>query len=486
MEFEPMSNNRRRRNSLKLIIICIAVVLGMVAIIDFFPKAQTVSASASGPAPSFTGAPLESNCTACHSTFEANSGTGSVQISGLPKNYLPGQQIPLTVTVNQSDGVLFGFQMTSLNVAGQQAGTYTFPTLPQPILQLDSGFVNGVQRDYVEHTINGITPIAFGTKSWQFTWTAPSRRVGKVGFYAAGNGADSNGGTSGDWIYTTANASLSGSAISNFDNDSLTDLAVFRPSDGIWYSINSENGSIQYVKWGLSGDKLVPGDYDGDGKSDHAVYRASEGIWYLLQSTAGVATVQFGLPSDIPVPGDYDGDLRTDPAVFRPSDGNWYIANSSTGAISIQHWGLAGDQPVPGDFDGDAKTDLAVYRSSEGIWYIQRSSDGPAYYQFGSVTDRPVQSDYDGDGRHDIAIYRPSNGQWWVLGSTAGASVSQFGLAEDTPAPADYDGDGKSDIAVFRPSSSMWYAIKSADQSIYALKWGLAGDIPVASAYTIH
>ena len=53
-----------------------------------------------GP-PSHTGAPGEANCTACHTSFPVNSGTGGVTITGLPANYRPGQVVPITVTVSQ-------------------------------------------------------------------------------------------------------------------------------------------------------------------------------------------------------------------------------------------------------------------------------------------------------------------------------------------------------------------------------------------------
>jgi hypothetical protein len=55
----------------------------------------------------------------------------------------------------------------------------------------------------------------------------------------------------------------------------------------------------------------VPADYDGDGRADIAVYRPSTGTWFVLQSSAGNATwvtFQWGLPNDIPLPANFDGD----------------------------------------------------------------------------------------------------------------------------------------------------------------------------------
>jgi hypothetical protein len=462
---------------LKLSALAAVVLIATVGFFGFLGNNfQKVKASASGPSPSFTNAPGETNCTQCH-TGTANSGAGTITISGIPANYKPGQQIPVTVTVSQMAAVIFGFQLTAIDNQGSQAGTFSLPTQTPPQMQIVPGIVGGNQRRYVQHTSDGVTPTQFDTKSWTFNWTAPAARIGRISFYAAGNAANSDGSPAGDSIYTTDRQSFAGTLISNFDNDTKSDAAVFRPSNGTWYTLNSSNGNFQAAQFGVNGDKPVAGDYDGDGKTDFAVFRPSNGTWYLLRSTAGFTGVQFGVGGDAPVSGDFDGDAKTDIAVFRPSTGAWYILNSSNGGFTGVQFGAGGDKTAQGDYDADGKTDIAVFRPSTGTWFALRSSNGQfVATQFGANGDKPVQGDYDGDGRTDVAVFRPSNGSWYLLRSTAGFTGVQFGITTDTPAPADFDGDGSTDIAVFR--SGAWYILGSTS-GFTGFNFGTTGDIPV-------
>ncbi len=260
----------------------------------------------------------------------------------------------------------------------------------------------------------------------------------------------------------------------DFDGDGKADVSVFRPSDGAWYLLQSQNG-FTGVTFGISTDRIVPADYDGDGKTDVAVYR--DGTWYIQRSQLGFTGIAFGASEDIPVPADYDGDGKADVAVFRPSTGTWYLLRSQLGFTGIA-FGQSGDKPVAADYDGDGKADIAVFRN--GTWYIQRSQLGFTGVVFGESTDKPVPADYDGDGKADVAVFRPSNGTWYLQRSQLGFTGIQFGVSGDLPVAADYDGDGKADVAVFR--NGTWYLLRS-QAGFTGVAFGAATDKPVPNAF---
>jgi hypothetical protein len=286
------------------------------------------------------------------------------------------------------------------------------------------------------------------------------------------------------------------------DRDGRTDISVFRPSDGKWYTYESANDRMQVVKWGMDGDIPVVGDYSTlAGYTDYCVFRPSTGVWYkadIFDLTSATTIAQYGLAGDIPVSGHFTGEGNSaDFAVFRPADGNWYFRSLFSSGVPRQlHFGQAGDIPVPGDYTPDAGTDIAVYRPSTGVWYIlpvngalpppppvEDLTIGDVFVvQFGLPGDKPVPGDYDGDGMMDPAIFRPSTGYFWVLRSSDDQQHAfRFGAAGDTPVAGDYDGDGKFDYAVFRPTTGDWYIHESSTQQIRYMRFGLPGDIPVVS-----
>lgn len=265
--------------------------------------------------------------------------------------------------------------------------------------------------------------------------------------------------------------------VPRYDMNPSANLAVFRPV-GAWNSQWLVWGGLNpATDWGRAGDIPVPADYDGDGLTDVAIWRPSDGTWWIRKSASNRdESQQWGTYGDIPLPGDYDGDNETDYAVYRPSTGMLYIFNDGCGQWSQMYLGAG--KPVMGDFDGDGIDDAGVY-DQYGTFTIQLRMGGQRFAYF-SAGKTPVVRDYDGDGFADFATYDPNTGRWAWRSSIDPRTPRgvQLGAPGDIPVPADWDGDGTADFATWTPATGMW-RIMHPSGAILGYQWGAPGDIPV-------
>jgi len=137
----------------------------------------------------------------------------------------------------------------------------------------------------------------------------------------------------------------------DYDGDGKADIGIVRDNQTSgnkeWW-IQRSNLGLMILNFGIPGDKTVPGDYTGEGKADVALFRPANGTWYILRSEDfSFFSFPWGQAGDIPAPGDYDGDGKTDAAVFRPSSSTWFINRTGGQGPLIAGFGASTDNPVP-------------------------------------------------------------------------------------------------------------------------------------------
>lgn len=274
----------------------------------------------------------------------------------------------------------------------------------------------------------------------------------------------------------------------DFDGDGKSDVGRWNPSTLDFVVKNSNGGTLTSTNFYLasSSAKSAPADYDNDGITDMAVF--DSGTWYIRKSSDSTHNTisSFGQAGDVPMSGDYRGGSGDELAVYRPSNQTWYWREFGSATVYSQAYGNSGDVPASGDYDGDGKMDLGLYRPSTGYWYITYNAGGTTSFQWGIAVDIPVVADYDNDGKSDAAVYRPTSGQWWVLYSGGGNVGGAWGNPGDQPVVGDFDGDGKSDWSIYRPSTGRWHIFRSSTLLGHGESLGQAGDTAVTSSYIVQ
>jgi uncharacterized repeat protein (TIGR01451 family) len=211
----------------------------LAALLGFLLSSNSIirpaRAFSSGPPAGYTGAPGEEPeaCAECH--VPADAGTGHITINA-PQTYVPGQTYPITVTHTNPDlsRIRWGFELTVLDTSDEAAGN--LQTL-DGLTQILNNAGPGGARQYIEHTAAGTFIGQQNTASWTFNWTAPATDIGIVTFYAAGNQANNDGNTSGDYIYKTFVSVAPFSATPDFDVGVAPSLRTVVPNSSAQYTV---------------------------------------------------------------------------------------------------------------------------------------------------------------------------------------------------------------------------------------------------------
>lgn len=162
----------------------------ILSLLGLLPAVATAFSAA--PPDQKTGAPGEGTCHDCHGSFPLNSGEGSLTIMA-PPFFAPEQTYVITVTLEDPNAARWGFELTPLDI-----GTILVTDPVHTQLSLSGG------NSYIKQTSAGTYAGTTGSVTWIFEWTSPVDPPDAVTFYAAGNAANNNGATSGDYIYTAA------------------------------------------------------------------------------------------------------------------------------------------------------------------------------------------------------------------------------------------------------------------------------------------
>src|ERR1051325_2111429 len=197
----PAATEGRPYKCIRLILVT-SVLAGLAGfLLTHNTGTRTVHAFSAGPPAGYTGAPQEEPeaCAECH--VPPDAGTGRISITA-PQTYIPGQTYPITVTHTNSDPtrLRWGFELTVLDTSDEKAGNLQNI---DGLTQILNNQGPGGSRQYIEHTSVGTFVGQQNGASWTFNWTAPATDIGPVTFYAAGNQANNEGNTSGDFIYKT-------------------------------------------------------------------------------------------------------------------------------------------------------------------------------------------------------------------------------------------------------------------------------------------
>jgi hypothetical protein len=245
------------------------------------------NSNASGAPAGYTGSPGDggSDCTACHSGTSVTGPTGMIDSDIQFSGYIPDSTYTISAYISESGVNKFGFEISPQDANGNLMGTMTVTNSTETKLISNN--------KYITHTSSGNTGTN-NSKSWSFTWTAPSANSGDVTFYGAFNAANDNGTTAGDKIYTyslTASEAISTGIPENMNVS--TDCNVYpnpiRSAFSISYK-NEKSGNVLVELLDLNGrviSKLLETNRsEGLQNENLEINEINTGVYFIKITTA--------------------------------------------------------------------------------------------------------------------------------------------------------------------------------------------------------
>lgn len=163
---------------------------------------------------------MGSTCFACH---EYNSGSGRVELLGVPPRYRAGVVYELSVRISDVEQAGAGFEVSVENEFGHQG------TLIRTDLANTDFSPSAFEQEFLTHTGDGVDDAVAswaaggGGYEYHFAWQAPASDAGRVTLFTAGNAINNARAYFGDRYYAT-DATLGFALSGDADGDDDADL----------------------------------------------------------------------------------------------------------------------------------------------------------------------------------------------------------------------------------------------------------------------
>lgn len=310
-----------------------------------------------------TGAPNETTCMDCHVGNDLDASGGSLMLT-VPETYIPSEVYTIVVNLSREGQSRWGFEMTALDADGTRAGSFANDDAGNTQLS------EANSRQYIQHTSNGTAQGTNDEHSWTFQWTAPDADVGPITFYAAGNAANGDFGTAGDYIYTAEEEStppipiVAGVSLEVVGDDALSTTDAV---EGVSYTLKVTNtgNAMDTITFEASAEVGIEGTVTGSFSENSIELEAGASKEVTLTVAGDLLTTPGDYPITVTGTSKTDGTKTaevTTTTTIEPPPTPWDV--NDDGTVNIQDLVLVAGQlgesgeGLKGDINGDGTVNI--------------------------------------------------------------------------------------------------------------------------------